>query len=51
MLILKILFWTLLFVVFYTYVGYGILLFFLVRLKRIFSKKSKPVIAEDYEPR
>lgn len=47
---LKITFWVLLFIVFYTYVGYGILLFFLVRLKRLFyvSKgKNKPIT---YEP-
>ena len=46
---LEIIFWVLLFVVFYAYLGYGILLFFLVRLKRLFVKKKKNV-NPDYEP-
>ncbi len=46
---LEIIFWVLLFIVFYAYLGYGILLFFLVRLKRILCKKKKD-INEDYEP-
>lgn len=46
---LEIIFWVLLFVVFYAYLGYGILLFFLVRLKRLFCRDKK-VIQEDYEP-
>jgi cellulose synthase/poly-beta-1,6-N-acetylglucosamine synthase-like glycosyltransferase len=50
MLVFKILFWTLLFIVFYAYIGYGILLFFLVRLKRIFSKKSQPESGNEFEP-
>ncbi|MFZ4520396.1 MAG: glycosyltransferase family 2 protein [Bacteroidales bacterium] len=37
---LKITFWVLLFIVFYAYIGYGILLFFLVKIKRLFWKKS-----------
>ena len=41
MLILKILLWTTLFIVFYTYVGYGILLYIIIRLKRLF--KGNPV--------
>ena len=41
MLALKILFWTTLFIVFYTYVGYGILLYIIIRLKRLF--KGNPV--------
>jgi cellulose synthase/poly-beta-1,6-N-acetylglucosamine synthase-like glycosyltransferase len=36
---LKILFWTLLFIIFYTYVGYGIVLYVMVKIKRLFSKK------------
>lgn len=36
-----VLFWIALFIIFYTYAGYGILLFVLVRLKR--KKKPKPV--------
>jgi cellulose synthase/poly-beta-1,6-N-acetylglucosamine synthase-like glycosyltransferase len=33
-----IIFWISLFIIFYTYVGYGIVLFFLVKLKRVFRK-------------
>lgn len=43
-----ILFWIFLFLIFYAYLGYGILLFFLVRLKRIFIQKK--IIQNDYEP-
>ena len=46
---IEIIFWVLLFIVFYAYLGYGILLFFLVRLKRLFSSKKKN-INKDYEP-
>ncbi len=49
MLTIKILFWLLLFIVFYAYLGYGILLFMLVKLKRLFVKK-KPAGQPDYEP-
>ena len=49
MLTLKILFWVLLFIVFYAYIGYGILLFILVRLKRMF-KGNKTERNADYEP-
>ena len=49
MMALKITFWILLFIVFYAYIGYGILLFFLVRIKRLlgFSKKEPD---REYEP-
>lgn len=36
----EILFWIGLFIVFYTYVGYGIILFLLVKIKEIFSKSE-----------
>ena len=36
---LEIIFWIALFVVFYTYIGYGILLYILVKLKEVFKKK------------
>ena len=49
MLTLKIIFWAFLFIVFYAYLGYGILLFFLVKLKRIFNK-SKKTDKNLYEP-
>ena len=47
---LKFLFWFLLFVVFYAYVGYGILLYLLIMIKRLagFSKKALPDTG--YEP-
>ena len=37
MLVLKILFWTLAFIVVYTYVGYGILLYLIIKIRRIFK--------------
>lgn len=37
----EIFFWFSLFVVFYAYFGYGILLYLIVRVKRVFRKKSK----------
>ena len=37
MLALKILFWVCLFIVFYTYLGYGMLLYVIIRLKRLFK--------------
>ncbi len=46
---IKILFWILLFIVFYAYLGYGILLFILVKLKRLL-KKTKEKEKENYEP-
>jgi len=42
---LQVIFFICLFIVFYAYVGYGILLFFLIRIKRLFSKKKK-----NYDP-
>ena len=47
--ILEIIFWVLLFIVFYAYIGYGILLFILIRLKRLFFGKKK-IVNTDYEP-
>lgn len=41
MLTLKILFWVCLLIVFYTYIGYGILLYIIIRFKRLF--KGKPL--------
>ena len=50
MLTLKYLFWILLFIIFYTYIGYGILLYILVKLKRIFKWGKKQEINPNYEP-
>jgi len=49
MLSLKIIFWIFLFIIFYAYVGYGILLFILIKIKRI-GKKKKGIYDPDYEP-
>lgn len=46
---LKIIFWVSLFIVFYTYLGYGILLFLIIKLKRIF-KKTKNKSKEGFFP-
>lgn len=50
MLTLKILFWAMLLIVFYTYIGYGILLYIIIRLKRFFrGKPRKAVLPPDEE--
>lgn len=50
MVALKIIFWTFLFIIFYAYIGYGILLFVLIRLKRIFHRRPEQASGEVYEP-
>ena len=50
MLTLKILFWLLIFIVFYAYVGYGILLYILIKIKRITGIPDSGSITPDYEP-
>ena len=47
---LKVIFWLLFFIIFYAYLGYGILLFLIVRLRRITGYRKPPVIDPDYEP-
>ncbi len=49
--LLKVLFWILIITVFYTYIGYGILLYALVRVKRIYKywKGHKDAITEGSE--
>ena len=42
-------YWLGIFLVFYSYAGYGILLYFIVKLKRLF-KKNKTASIENYEP-
>ena len=39
---LEIIFWIGLFIVFYTYIGYGMLLYALVKLKECFRKTAAP---------
>ncbi|MFZ4545782.1 MAG: glycosyltransferase family 2 protein [Bacteroidales bacterium] len=50
MLILKISFWVLFFIIFYAYVGYGILLFVLIKLKRMIGLSPKREANTGYEP-
>ena len=52
MLTLKIIFWTTMFIVFYTYLGYGILLYIIIRLKRLFkgSPVKSPLPSDDELP-
>ncbi|MBP5777233.1 MAG: glycosyltransferase family 2 protein [Prevotella sp.] len=50
MLALKILFWACLLIVFYTYIGYGIILYIIIRLKRLFrGKPQKTALPSDEE--
>jgi cellulose synthase/poly-beta-1,6-N-acetylglucosamine synthase-like glycosyltransferase len=46
----KIIFWILLFIVIYTYVGYGIILYLLVKIKRIIGIGKKYQIESGFEP-
>jgi len=50
MVAVKIVFWSLLFIIFYSYIGYGILLFILIRIRRLFRPKENDESSEDYEP-
>ena len=47
---LIILFWFLLFIVFYTYIGYGILLFLIVRVRRLILRGPDRKYEPGYEP-
>ena len=44
--IIEYLFWTGLFIIFYTYLGYGILLYIMVRIKELFFKPSPPTLPD-----
>lgn len=48
--IFHILFWIMLITVFYTYAGYGIILYAFVLLKRLFKSSTKTETKTDYEP-
>ena len=50
MTLLKIAFWLLLFIVFYAYVGYGILLFLIIRIRRMLGINKPHSENLDYEP-
>lgn len=47
---LKIIFWVLLFIVFYAYIGYGVLLLIIIRIRRMLGRSGTPVKDENYEP-
>lgn len=47
---LIVVFWICVFIVFYSYAGYGLLLFFIVRLKRLFSPLKNGKASDIYEP-
>ncbi|MFA6082931.1 glycosyltransferase family 2 protein [Mucilaginibacter sp.] len=48
---MKIAFWISLFIAFYTFAGYGILLYFIIKIKRTFKGKPVlPVVADDQLP-
>ncbi|MEM7483897.1 MAG: glycosyltransferase family 2 protein [Bacteroidota bacterium] len=47
---LKVFFWVSLLIVFYAYLGYGILLFIIIKLRRAFGLSKKFERNDDYEP-
>ncbi len=47
---LEIIFWIALFIIFYSYLGYGILLFIIIKIRRLLGLNKKPAINEDYQP-
>ena len=47
---LKIIFWVALFIIFYSYLGYGILLFAIIKIRRILGLGKKVEGTKDYEP-
>jgi len=47
---LKIIFWALLFIVFYAYLGYGILLLIIIRTRRMLGMTGSGKRDDDYEP-
>jgi cellulose synthase/poly-beta-1,6-N-acetylglucosamine synthase-like glycosyltransferase len=50
MVALKIIFWACLLIVFYTYLGYGMLLYVIIRLKRLFKgQRQLPQMPSDEE--
>lgn len=48
--ILEIILWSLIGIIFYAYIGYGIVLFILVKLKRLFRIGKNKYIIPNYEP-
>src|SRR5882724_1819734 len=50
MTVFKILFWFSLFIIAYSYIGYGVLLYFLVQLKKVFGRKKNVNSDKSFEP-
>lgn len=50
MLALKITFWLLLFIIFYAYIGYGILLYIIIKIRRFLGLGKMEEGAKEYEP-
>tara|TARA_B100000809_G_scaffold169704_1_gene167064 strand:- start:10150 stop:11340 length:1191 start_codon:yes stop_codon:yes gene_type:complete len=50
MITLKVLFWIFLFIILYTYLGYGILLFGIIKIRRFFKIGKKVEMDPSYEP-
>jgi cellulose synthase/poly-beta-1,6-N-acetylglucosamine synthase-like glycosyltransferase len=50
MIVVQIVFWLMIFIIFYAYIGYGLLLFVLVRIKRMTASGKENESAEGYEP-
>lgn len=48
--VVQIIFWLLLFIVFYTYIGYGMLLFVIIKIRRILGFAKVQEKNPDYEP-
>ena len=48
--LLKITCWILLFIIVYTYVGYGILLYAIIKIRRFFKIGKKTIIDDSYQP-
>ncbi|HYQ56585.1 MAG TPA: glycosyltransferase family 2 protein [Draconibacterium sp.] len=48
--ILSVLFWVLLVILLYTYIGYALMLWFLVTVKKVFTPHSEKEITPEYEP-
>ena len=47
---MEIIFWILLGIIFYTYIGYGIILYIMIKIKRIFIKKNEILLTEEELP-
>ncbi|MCL6267169.1 glycosyltransferase family 2 protein [Flagellimonas myxillae] len=48
--VVKVIFWISLFIIFYSYLGYGILLFAIIKLRRLFGMGKAYEGNEDYQP-